>query len=205
MQGSDRTVDEHALAAFLAGTLPNERRRDMIEYLAADPEARDVLQMAAEALEAARGTHQEPWAGKPFGAARTRPAPRIRRYLAAILVAFGVVAGLHLAFEPTTSTLRSPLERGGLTVRVDAGPTPSISWPAVEDAYRYRLVVWDPEAARVVGEYETTDRVLDGSHPVLQKLESDLQPERSYVLRVDAVDAQNRLVTSSAAVDLGGR
>ena len=46
-------LDEHLLAALLSGTLPEPERELVLARLASDLEARIVLQMAMEALEAA--------------------------------------------------------------------------------------------------------------------------------------------------------
>lgn len=63
----DLPVDEHALAALLAGTLPETERQSLLARLATDPEARMVLQMAVEALEAVQGP------GMSIAVTRRRP------------------------------------------------------------------------------------------------------------------------------------
>lgn len=44
-------LDEHDLAALLAGTLADAERQRVLARLASDPEARILLQMAIEAME----------------------------------------------------------------------------------------------------------------------------------------------------------
>jgi hypothetical protein len=47
------SVDSYTLAAFLAGQLPERERRSVSAALVLDPEARELLHMACEALAAA--------------------------------------------------------------------------------------------------------------------------------------------------------
>jgi hypothetical protein len=47
-------VDQHMLAAFLARTLPEQERSDVVAHLIADHEAREIVSMAADALSEAR-------------------------------------------------------------------------------------------------------------------------------------------------------
>lgn len=47
------SVDSYTLAAFLAGRLPERERRSVSAALVMDPEARELLHMACEALAAA--------------------------------------------------------------------------------------------------------------------------------------------------------
>lgn len=214
MQEFERVIDEYTLAAFLAGTLPEARQQEVIEYLAANPDAREVLQMAAEALEAARsGDVEEPMkdASASQRQVRSRPARRKRhrswvqgagRYVAATLFVFVVGIVLRLSFGPPTDALRSPLSRSGTEMQVDVStPGPAIQWPNVANAYRYRIVIWDPQEARVAGEYETTAHIIEPDDSVSSRMRDELVAGREYALRIDAIDAQNRLVRSSETVD----
>jgi hypothetical protein len=47
-------VDEYTLAAYIANTLSRQRRAEVTAYLAANADARELLRMAYEALEAAK-------------------------------------------------------------------------------------------------------------------------------------------------------
>ena len=215
MQDPERVIDEYMFAAFLAGTLPEERRREVVEYLAVNPDAREVLHMAADALEAARSAGPEEAPSTRWGnAPATRRSDRVRhasrrsflrgagRYVAATAFVFVVGMVLRLAFGPPTDALRAPLQRSAelLDLNVSASGT-AIEWSPVENAYRYRIVVWDPERAVVAGQYETSDSRLDQEHEVLRSLRGDLEVGRTYTIRVDAIDAQNRLIRSSETLD----
>lgn len=215
MQESDRVIDEYTLAAFLAGTLTEKRRQEVIKYLAVNRDAREVLHMAAEALEAARtGDPVDPSPSvlrTPTMRRRSKEPERrlprtwIRgpgRYAAATVFVFVVGMVLRLAFAPPSDVLRSPLDRSGPQIRIEVSvPGPTLAWSAVENAYRYRLVVWDQQQARVAGQYETSDNELGRTHAVVHELREDLQRGSTYTLRIDAIDAQNRLVQSSETVD----
>jgi hypothetical protein len=220
------SVDEHTLAAFLAGTLTETRRREVAAYLDGDPEARDVLRMASEALQAARS--EEP-AGRSSLVARTPALQRAQRsaqrsvqhsaqrsalpavrsnirgaglYASAASFVFGVGLVLWFALGPPLEAFRPPPlpDHARLSVELSY-PGPTIAWQPVEEAFRYRLVVWDQRRADVAGSYRTTDHELGSSHEIIQALREDLQTGRTYVLRVDAIDARNRRVQSSATVE----
>lgn len=47
------SVDSYTLAAFLSGQLPERERRSVSAALVTDPEARELLHMACEAMAAA--------------------------------------------------------------------------------------------------------------------------------------------------------
>ena len=52
-------VDSYTLAAFLAGKLPERERRSVSAALVTDPESRELLHMACEALAAAFQTDEQ--------------------------------------------------------------------------------------------------------------------------------------------------
>lgn len=217
MPDSDQVIDEHTLAAFIAGTLPKNRRDEVITYLAGNSDAREVLQMAYDALETAQDSTL--YAEGPSSPAKQRTGTPPRRgdrasgtsdflrgagrYVAATMIVFAIGIVLRLAFGPPTDALRSPLSRESeiLRVQVDAAAGPSFTWSAVENAYLYRIVVWDPSAARVVGQYETRDSDLGAGNPIVDDLATKLGSGDPYTLRIDAIDAQNRLIRSSETVE----
>ncbi|MEX0600762.1 MAG: hypothetical protein WD021_08310 [Rhodothermales bacterium] len=223
MQESDRVIDEYTLAAFLAGTLGDDEREEVVEYLAGNSDAREVVRMAADALQAARSSGADDPAARDRTSAEKkfagrRPARRTiarserrsrpgwmegaKRYVAATLFVFVVGMILRLSFGPPTDALRSTTSRSGAELTVDVSlPGPSIEWPEVENAYKYRLVVWDIDEARVAGTYETMEEHVAASDSIMQTMREDLSPGRAYSLRVDAIDPQNRLIRSSSTVD----
>ena len=209
MQDFDQVIDEYTLAAFIAGTLTKKRRQEVIDYLAGNADAREVLHMAYQALGAAQAGDQDESASllRPSRSA-DRPAARrlsrirdIGRYVAATAIVFAVGIVLRMAFGPPTDALRSPLPRNvqGVDVTVTAGP--EFDWSAVPNAYQYRVVIWDPMEARVVGQYETADSEIESGDPIIRDLQPKLRKGDQYTLRIDAIDAQNRLIRSSETVE----
>lgn len=217
MPDSDQVIDEHTLAAFIAGTLPKNRREEVIAYLAGNSDAREVLKMAYDALEAAQEVNQSgdvrstPPRFRGGAAARKSDRSATRggllrgagRYVAATVIVFTIGIVLRLTFGPPTDALRTPLPRESenLQVQVDVADGPVFAWSMVDNAYHYRIVVWDPGEARVVSQYETRDSELGSDHPVVNDLMPRLRSGSSYTLRIDAVDAQNRLIRSSESIE----
>ncbi len=118
-----------------------------------------------------------------------------------LVVALGV--GLRVYLVPSTDALRSGVEATTPEIKVRVRtPEMSLSWDAVPDTYRYRLVVWDPEEAIVVAEHETVTPYVEADDPFALLLREVLHPGRVYTLRIDASDARNRLIRQSDAVDL---
>lgn len=210
MDQTHTPVDEYILAAFIAGTLDEERRRAVINYLAANAEARELLHMAYQAMEAAHApdavpeVHPAP-AQLPVSPVRDRaPRRRIARRMAAgllavLLVGFGVRA---LLFAPSDA-LRSPqpaAEAPTFSVQIET-PSLAMSWDPVLDAYAYQIIIWDPVGVRVVDRHRTTATHLDADDPFVETLSATLEPGHSYSLRVDAINAQNRQLRSSEAIN----
>lgn len=211
MHELDQVIDEYTLAAFIAGTLTKQRRQEVIEYLAGNADAREVLQMAYAALSAAQNSEND---AEPVSllrparrSDRTAVAKLFRlreasRYIAATAIVFAIGIVLRLAFGPPTDALRSPLTRDGQGLEVSVtGPGPEFDWPSVPNAYQYRIVVWDPLEARVVGQYSTSESEIDSTDPIVRDLQPKLRKGDSYTLRIDAIDAQNRLIRSSETVE----
>ena len=80
-------------------------------------------------------------------------------------------------------------------------PDLAFQWSEVAEAYLYRVVVWDLQEAAVMGRHETRAHALDASDAFMAGLQSKLQAGRTYTLRIDAVDAQNRLIQSSETLE----
>lgn len=211
-------MDEYTLAAFMAGTLPPKKREEVALYLANNADARELLQMAYEALEASQ-THDEEFElpqvpEEPVVPARVREdrAPTqlgrrrmhgVARFMAAALVVFVVGIGLRLSLGPPTDALRSRQADDVLTLSVsteDNGPL--VHWNEVPDAYQYRIVVWDPQAAEVVGRYETMSTELDAADEFIRSVRARAEAGRSYTVRVDAFDVQNRLIQTSETISV---
>lgn len=208
-------MDEYTLAAFMAGTLPRARREVVAEYLSKNADARELLQMAYEALEASRITDEEievpaiAFDAPPVARARHDRRPvraqkrmqGITRFVAVAVVVFTVGVGLRLGFGPPTDALRSRQSTQALELAVHAANEgPVVHWNKIGDAYHYRVVVWDPQAAEVLARYETDATRLSANDEFIRSLNKQFRPGQSYTLRVDAFDTQNRLIQSSETV-----
>jgi hypothetical protein len=199
-------LDEHTLAAFLSGTLSEEKHREVVRHLAANEEAREVVCMAQDAMEAAREPVTEPFilpevASKPSAAPRPARAPtwpalslvHWKPFAVAAMVLVVLTIGLQAGLFNNTDTLRGGEEAPALTVEVDA-QTLMMSWNALPDAYSYHVVVWDVEAAESVARHELRTTRLDKSDPFVQQLHDQLEAGREYEVRVDAQDDENRII-----------
>ena len=201
-----KPIDDYTLAAFMAGTLPEQRRAEVIAYLANNADARELLKMACEAYE---HTELDPAKGDaprlPRKADReTRPAvhrrfalPKFTRI--AVTAVFLIAAGLGIrqALLPDEMS-----QRGGsgefIQLSLPRSVTDlSFNWEDTPGADRYFFVIWDTEAAQIVAEYETKTSEIDPDGEFAEDLAAKLEPGRSYAVRVDAIDARNRLVESS--------
>lgn len=220
MKRDQHPIDEYTLAAFLSGTLSEERRQEVTAYLAENADARELLCMAHEALEAA----QQPVVEQPFTSPE-QPAPsrepirsvsppasrpalpralhrqRLRRFAtAAVMVAvLGIGLRIGLSFN-TVDTQRGSDENAKLEVQVST-PGLQFQWTEVQDAYYYRLVIWDVEAAELVARHETKATRLGRNDAFVLSLHEELKPHRTYQARIDAMDVQNRLIQASDLVD----
>ncbi|ARA93049.1 hypothetical protein AWN76_007685 [Rhodothermaceae bacterium RA] len=221
MNRSTQPIDEYTLAAFIAGTLSEERRREVIAYLAEHPEARTLLHMAVEAMDAATepaaptepapaadddardGADRSPLP-RPTPTRRDHPArPRSRgRYLTLSLALVLAGIGIGILLTPPIDGTRTPhlAEDARLVVDVDQ-PELAFSWNAIPNAEVYRIVVWDPEGVRIVAEHETAETELDADSPFMRALRERLAAGHRYSLRVDALNAQRRQIQSSRPVD----
>lgn len=213
MDSELQSVDDVMLAAYLEGTLSDDDRRVVTAYLADHAEAREVLCMAYEALEAAQADTasaigQRPSPAPAGGRAPQRSAtapprsrfPQLARFTGIALVIFAVGFALRAVLGPPGDGLRSLQEESPtLEIQIET-PTLHFSWSPVPDAYLYRLVFWDPAAAQVVGQHETVGTELLRDDPFVQDLSTRLDANRTYTLRIDAVDARNRLIESSDLV-----
>ena len=197
-------LDEYTLAAFLNGTLSEEQHRDVLVYLADSGEAREVVCMAQDAMEAAREPVTEPFAlpaASPKLAPRpardpSRPALALvhwQRYAVAATVLVLMVMGLYAALPGTTDTLRGGDDTNTLAVQLDA-VTLEMSWTALPDAYSYRMVVWDVEAAESIARQEVRTTHLGETDAIVQDLRTHLERGRAYEIRIDALDAENRVI-----------
>ena len=185
-------VDDPLLTAFLAGSVTPEQRAHVLRHLLDDPDARDLVGMSTHALNAAAG-------GLSTAAPRRRRTHALVRVsLAALTLLTGGVA-LRLATtasEPATDTLRSSAVDAPLTVRVDGA---TVSWNALPGASRYDVVVWDATTASVTARTSTADTSSgDAFNAALADASASAQQ-----VRVDAFDAENRLIASSSLTALG--
>ena len=112
------------------------------------------------------------------------------------VLAIGLRVGLSLN---ETDALRGD-DDDGLTLRVST-PALQFQWNDVEEAYYYRLFVWDVEAAEIVTRHETKSTRLGRNDAFVLSLHHELKAGRLYTTRIDAIDVQNRLILSSESVD----
>ncbi|QXD16450.1 hypothetical protein GQ464_005735 [Rhodocaloribacter litoris] len=224
MDPAKQPIDDQTLAAFMAGTLPVHRRREVVAQLARDPELRELLQMACEALEAARQAEALPAAsvrpltgpetGSPLRVvvperpARKRPARlyRLGRYVAAAVVVVALGLGVWQAFIPSAPPDAGPLLRGeadeALRLSVPATLDElAFSWPAVPGADHYLLVVWDLEEAVPVARHRVETHRIEAGDAVARALQPLLKAGHPYAVRVDVFDVENRLMMSSGMVE----
>ena len=225
MNRTQHPIDEYTLAAFLSGTLSEEQRGEVVAYLAENADARELLCMAHEALEAA----QQPAVVQPFTTPTTapeQPAPshepirrmprpatrpairparvarlqRLRRFATAAVMVTVLGIGLRVGLSLNNiDTQRGADENTPLEVQVST-PALQFQWTEIPDAYYYRLVIWDVEAAELVAQHETKSTRLGRNDAFLLSLRDQLKLHRTYQVRIDAVDVQNRLIQDSDLV-----
>lgn len=184
-------VDDPLLSAFIAGTVTPEQREHVLRHLLENADARDLAGMSVHALHAVQGE------GGAVVARRRRPNGLVRVSLGA-LVLIGAGVSLRLASTsptPATDTFRSGVVDVPLGLQV-VGTT--VSWAAVPGAARYDVLVWDATTATVTARATTTAPTSgDAFASVLRSARTGSQQ-----VRVDAYDAENRLVASSALMSI---
>jgi len=222
MKPDQHPIDEYTLAEFLSGTLSEERRREVVAYLAKNADARELLCMAQEALEAS----QQPVVEQPFTmpmAAPEQPAPsrepirhaphpgarpaipraaRMRRFATAAIMVTVLAIGLRvgLSLNDIDTQRGATDENVALEVEVST-PALRFQWNEIPDAYYYRLVIYDVEALEYVAEHETKSIRLGRNDAFLLSLRDKLKLHRTYQVRIDAMDVQNRLIQDSEPVE----
>ena len=217
MNSTNQAMDEYTLAAFMAGTLSQSRREEVALYLSNNADARELLQMAYEALEASQvqdddfGLPELESASAPV--ANTRPDRKptqlrrkmngVTRFLTAAVFVFAVGVGLRLSLGPPADALRSRQADDLLALSVQTEREgPIVHWNQLPDAYQYRVVVWDPQEAEVVGRHETSSTRLDSQDAFMQAIRGQAATGRAYTVRVDAYDVQNRLIQTSETIEV---
>jgi hypothetical protein len=76
---STLSIDDYTLASFIGGTLSERSRRDVIEHLIQDADAREWLKMVGQALEAAQSFVERQHSRSPKGAKARPPMHRADR------------------------------------------------------------------------------------------------------------------------------
>lgn len=201
-------IDEYTLAAYLADTLPEDRRAEVSIYLAENAEARELLCMAQEALDV---VDKPEVVGRPtFSLRADRPAKRlqpvfggIKRHALAIAAVFLIMSGvgLYTMMPPSFDTVRSSVEgtsEFNLTISVQEL---AFEWSAIPETDYYKITVLDPLEIDVIGKHQTRATTLDSSDPFIFSLLPKLTPQYIYSVRLDAYDKENRLIQSSDMVE----
>lgn len=206
MNYQDETpLDEYTLAAFLSGTLSDEQHREVIAYLSINEEARELVCMAQDALEAAREPVTEPFALpaaslKPAAPPQPARAParsaqsrvHLKRFAVTAVVLIALTIGWQLTFTGT-DTLRGSEDASTLTIEIDDA-TMAMSWNALPDAYSYKVVVWDVEAAEIVARTEVRATQVEETDPFVRQLRDQLLDTRLYEVRITAYNTENRMI-----------
>lgn len=187
-------VNDSLLAGFLAGTLTPDQRTHVVRYLADNAEAREVLRLAHQALHASeQPTMMQAPSRPPVRHARHR-VPALARYALVLALVFSGGAILRVMVWPATDELRSqPGQVEGPALRPVLQGS-ALQWAPVAEATAYELVLWDPQEARVLHRVQTAQTRTDEA---FARVFQALPPGRTVAVRVDAFDAQNRLLASS--------
>lgn len=185
--------DDATLAAFIAGTLPADRREAVVARLAQDEHLREVLRMACELLETSHPDSSTDTAGEgqpppkaPVGSGR---GWGLAGFVAVFVLGLGVRLGLGSPWP----------EAGRIHVEVTTRP-PVVHWQAIPQAERYCVTIWRPETAQQVIRFETTTPHVDATHPFWDDLRA--RSRGSWLLRVEALGPRNRVVDQSPFIDL---
>jgi hypothetical protein len=202
-------MDEYTLAAFLAGTLPEDRRREVLAFLSENADARELLCMAHEALEAAQQPVVEPFkmpppalsprsaerpAASPADTRSPQPRWRTRGFAAAslgLVVTTILSLSVYVALQDVDRTRSSAEDTKTLKIHVLTQPL-EFRWDKTPDAYQYHLVIWDVEAVEIVEQHDTQSTRLAPEDPFMQSLVPRLKAGRTYSVSVNAVNLENR-------------
>lgn len=202
------SLDEATIAAYLAGTLSPDEREAVERKLTRDADARELLCMAQEAMDAAMDVPDgaEPETAVPANHPDDGDRPATRRpnrlarfgwYAGIAVVVFALGLSLRLVLGPPNDVLRSNTPPASFTVEVNT-PDLHFHWPKVADVYTYKVSIWDPAAAQVVAEHQTADTQIPPADPFMQTLRDRLHRGKEYSVRVDAINAENRVIQRSS-------
>lgn len=204
MDQAQGSLDEATLAAYLAGSLSPEDRVAVERKLTRDAEARELLCMAQEAMDAALEVTDAPTPDAPASPSpktgdrapkrRSSRLERFGRYAGIAVLVFAIGLSLRLAFGPPSDVLRG--DESDFAVEI-VSPTLHIDWAPIEGAYAYHVKVWDPAEARIIADHQTVATELTAQDPFVQTLRSQLVPSKTYSLQIEAVDDENRLINRS--------
>lgn len=221
MNSADSSFDEYTLAAFMAGSLSDDRRQEVITYLAENAEARELLAMAYQALDASTDETPLPFEVPAIPQATPQPvkpaparAPRVQdrgprvqertarrfswkqmsRYAGVFVVVFALGLSLRLVLGPPAQE-DDPLTVRDGTAEMSLNPTVEqdliFRWNAVQGADRYTVTVFDNES-EIIATYETKSNRINSSDSFLQELKPKLTADETYTLRIDAWTLENR-------------
>ncbi|GMQ80984.1 MAG: hypothetical protein BMS9Abin05_0414 [Rhodothermia bacterium] len=165
MRRQQGKIDENILAGFLAGNLPSRLRNEIAAYLAQDESALELLGMAGEALDAAKNEIGDGYYGVRESERRqrytsSRQFVRVRRatlYTTAAVLTILVGLFLFTVLNNFVSARHPPVRSIGIVWRPVFGADQfGISWPAIDGAASYVVMVMDPSSEKLVLRVETT-------------------------------------------------
>ncbi len=188
-------VDDQLLSAFIAGAVTPEQRAHVLRHIARDADAREIVGMARQAM----GT-VDAEARLALAPRRARRAPWLVRVTLGAVLVLASGAGLRIALQApasATDTLRADTAETALTVRTEGD---GFRWTVVPGAARYEIVVWDAATAAVTA--RTVSQTTETGQAFADVLRSARASETPQQVRVDAFDAENRLLASSPLTEV---
>lgn len=183
--------EEYILAAFMSGELPVELRRRIIAYLNTNEQARDMLDMAQIAMDAAESGDGASLAAEPqarltqSGGRRTWPEVegdgksqwKVTAFFAgAVLVLTIIVAIMAFNASRTQSLLHQPVWSPAISAE-----NVTLEWEAISGAQTYQVMRFDTEIEEASIIARTSDTRL-----MLSDIEATSETSPVWILAFDA-------------------